>query len=60
MDTIRNEIMIKLALDTIDLVILCWQVDEAMSNKPVDWQKYDRLTRARELLAECNTTVVLQ
>ena len=60
MDTIRNEIMIKLALDTIDLVILCWQVDEAMSNKSVDRRKYDRLTRARELLAECNTTVVLQ
>jgi hypothetical protein len=52
--------MIKLALDTIDLVILRWQVDEAMSNKPVDWQEYDRLTRARELLAECNTTAVLQ
>ena len=60
MDTIRNETMIKLALDTIDLVILRWQVDEAMSNKPVDWQEYDRLTRARELLAECNTTAVLQ
>ena len=60
MDTIRNEDMIKLALDTIDLVILRWQVDEAMSNKPVDWQEYYRLTRARELLAECNTTVVLQ
>jgi len=43
--------MIKLALDTIDLVMLRWQVDEAMSNNPVDWQEYDRLTRARELLA---------
>ena len=52
--------MIKLALDTIDLVILRWQVDEAMSNKPVDLQQYYRLTRARDLLAECNTTVVLQ
>jgi hypothetical protein len=59
MDTIRNESMIKLALDTIDLVILRWQVDEAMSNRPVDWREYDRLTRARELLAECNTTAVL-
>ena len=59
MDTIRNESMIKLALDTIDLVMLRWQVDEAMSNNPVDWQEYDRLTRARELLAECNTTAVL-
>ena len=60
MDTIRNESMIKLALDTVDLVILRWQVDEAMWNKPVDRQEYDRLTHARDLLAECNTTVVLQ
>ena len=59
MDTIRNEDLIKLALDTIDLVILRWQVDEA-SSKPVDWQDYPRLMRARELLAECNTTMVLQ
>jgi hypothetical protein len=60
MDTIRNERMIKLALDTIDLVILRWQVGETTSNKPVDRQEYNRLTRARELLAGCNTTVVLQ
>ena len=60
MDTIRNDSMIKLALDTIDLVILRWQVDEAASNKPVDRQQFHRLTRARDLLAECNTTVVLQ
>jgi hypothetical protein len=60
MDTLRNESMIKLALDTIDLMILRWQVDGAMSNKPVDLQQYYRLTRARDLLAECNTTVVLQ
>jgi hypothetical protein len=59
MDT-RNETMIKLALNTIDLVILRWRVDEAMSDRPVGWQEYHRLTRARELLAECNTTVVLQ
>ena len=59
MDAIRNEVMIKLALDTIDLVILRWQVDEAMSNKTVDRQEFHRLTRARDLLAECNTTVVL-
>jgi hypothetical protein len=50
----------RLALDTIDLVILRWQVDEAMSNKPVDWQEYYQLTCARELLAERNTTVLLQ
>ena len=60
MDAIRNESMIKLALDTIDLVILRWQADAAMSNKLVDRQEYYRLTRARDLLAECNTTVVLQ
>ena len=59
MDT-QNESMIKLALDTVDLVILRWQVGEAMSNKPVDLQQYYRLSRARDLLAECNTTVVLQ
>jgi hypothetical protein len=60
MDTIRNKSMIKLALDAVDLMILRWQVDEAMSNKPLDLQQYYRLTRARDLLAECNTTVVLQ
>ena len=59
MDALRNEGMIKLALDAIDLVILRWQVDAAMSNKLVDWQEYYRLTRARDLLAECNTTAVL-
>jgi len=51
--------MIKLALDTIELVIMRWQVDEAMSNKPADRQEYNRLTRARDLLAGCNTTAVL-
>jgi hypothetical protein len=51
--------MIKLALDTVDLVILRWQVDEEKSNKPVDQQQFDRLTLARELLAKCNTTAVL-
>ena len=59
MDT-RNETMIKLALDTVDLVILRWQVDEAMSNKTFARQEYYQLLRARDLLAECNTTVVLQ
>jgi hypothetical protein len=52
--------MIKLALGAVDLMILRWQVDEAMSQKPVDLQQYSRLTRVRDLLAECNTTVVLQ
>ena len=59
MNTIPNESMIKLALDTIELVIMRWQVDEAMSNKPADRQEYNRLTRARDLLAGCNTTAVL-
>jgi len=55
-----DDLMIKLAIDTLDLVILRREVDEA-SNKPVDWQEYDRLTHARDLLAECKTpTVVLQ
>ena len=60
MDTIRNERLIKLALDTIDLLILRRQVDDAMSNRPVDLREYFRLTRARDLLAGCNPTVVLQ
>jgi len=60
MDTIRNKSMIKLALDTVELVILRWQVDETMSNNFVDRQEYHRLARARDLLAECNTAEVLQ
>ena len=60
MDTLWNESMIKLALNTIDMVILRWQVDEVKSNRPVDQQQFDRLTLARNLLAECDTTMVLQ
>ena len=59
MDTIRNDRMIQLALETVQLVILRLQV-EAMSNKTVARQEYFQLLRARDLLAECNTTVVLQ
>jgi len=60
MRTEPDDHMIKLVLDTIDLMILRRDVDEA-SNKSVDWQEYDRLTHARDLLAECKaTTVVLQ
>jgi hypothetical protein len=51
--------LIKLALDAIDLMILRRQVSAAMSGKPVDKQEYDRLTRARNLLAERNRTEVL-
>ena len=57
--TIRNESLIKLALDAIDLMILRRQVNAAMSNKPVDQQECDRLTRARNLLAERNRKAVL-
>ena len=60
MDTIRNKSMIKLALDAVELLILRWQVDEAMSKKTVDRREYYRFTRARDLFAECDTTVVLQ
>ena len=35
MDTIRNDSIIKLALDTIDLEILRWALDEAMSKTPL-------------------------
>jgi hypothetical protein len=35
------------------------QVNAAMSNKPVNQQEYDRLTRARNLLAERNRRAVL-
>jgi len=48
MDTLRNESLIKLVLYTVDLLILRWQVDEAMWNKPVDWQEDCRLMRARD------------
>jgi hypothetical protein len=51
--------MIKLALETVQLVILRLQV-EAMSNKTVARQEYYQLLRVRDLLAECNTTVALQ
>jgi hypothetical protein len=59
MDTLRNENMIKLARDAIDLVILRLQV-EAMTNNRVNRQNFFRLSCARKLLAECNATVVLQ
>ena len=56
-DALWNERMIKLALNTINLVVLRWEVDEAMSNRADD---LERLILARDLLAECNPTVVLQ
>ena len=60
MRTEPDDYMIKLALDAIDLVILRRQVEEATSTWPIDLQEYDRLTHARDLLAECNTAMVLQ
>jgi hypothetical protein len=45
--------MIKLALNSIDLVILRSLVQQAMKRRPdADWQRLDLLSRARDLLAE--------
>jgi hypothetical protein len=45
--------MIKLALNSVDLVILRSLVQQAMKRTPdADWQRLDLLTRARDLLAE--------
>ena len=50
--------MVKLALNSVDLVILRSLVQQAMKRRPdADWQRLDLLTRARDLLAEfyqCN------
>ena len=58
MDT-RNATTIKLALDAVDLEILCWVLDEAMSKNTVDRrQHYPQL--ARNLLDGGDMPVVLQ
>jgi hypothetical protein len=45
--------MVKLALNSVDLVILRSHVEQAMKRRPdADWQRLDLLTRARDLLAE--------
>ena len=45
--------MIKLALNSVDLVILRSLVQQAMERRPdADWQRLDLLTRARDLLGE--------
>ena len=45
--------MVKLALNSVDLVILRSLVHQAMKCSPdADWQRLDLLTRARDLLAE--------
>ena len=58
----NDERLIKLATETIDLVILRGLVMQAETRRflPSIQEQIDRLTRARDLLAECNTTVVLQ
>ena len=46
--------MVKLALNSVDLVILRSLVQQAMKCMPdTDGQRLDLLTRARDLLAEC-------
>jgi hypothetical protein len=62
MNLSNDESLIKLATETIDLVILRGLVMQAETRRflPSIKEKIDRLTRARDLLAECNTTVVLQ
>jgi hypothetical protein len=62
MDLPNDERLIKLATETIDLVILRGLVMQAETRRflPSIQEQIDRLTRARDLLAECNTTVVLQ
>lgn len=43
--------MVKLALNSVDLVILRSLVQQAMKRRPdADWQRLDLLTRARDLL----------
>lgn len=45
--------IVKLALNSVDLVILRSLVQQAMKCRPdADWQRLDLLTRARDLLAE--------
>ena len=45
--------MVKLALNSVDLVILRSLVQQAMKRRPdAGWQRLDLLTRSRDLLAE--------
>ena len=45
--------MVKLALNSVDLVILRSLVQQAMKRRPdAGWQQLDLLTRARDLLGE--------
>ena len=45
--------MVKLALNSVDLVILRSLAQQAMKRRPdADWQQLHLLTRARDLLAE--------
>ncbi len=45
MDTVRNDSVTTLALDTIDLEIARWVLDETLSKAPVDRQQYYQLVR---------------
>ena len=48
--------MIKLALNSVDLVILRSLVQQAMKRRPpADWQRLDLLTRAR-VVSACDAT----
>jgi hypothetical protein len=59
MKNVDDTTMIKLAFESLDLVILRSLLDQAMTRKPrYDQPLMNLLTRARDLLAECNTTVV--
>ena len=56
MQTLTDENMIKLAMDTVDLVILRALVADA--TRPItsiNRLELERLARARDLLAECMT-----
>ena len=61
MKNVDDTTIIKLALESLDLVILRSLLDQAMTREPrYDQSLMNLLTRARDLLSECNTTVVLQ
>jgi hypothetical protein len=51
--TDHDMVMVKLALDSIDLVIVRSLIQQTVQRRPdTDWQRPDLLTRARDLLAE--------
>jgi hypothetical protein len=51
--TDHDMVMVKLALDSVDLVIVRSLIQQAVERRPdADWQRPDLLTRARDLLTE--------